>query len=59
MSVPKFWIENPDEETTDLFVGEICVGTFNHDSHGYRSMKDVVRLFEKIAKVIGAPVERK
>lgn len=58
MSVAKFWIENLDDETVELFVGEKSVGTFNHDSHGYSSMRDVVKLFEVIAKEVGAKFER-
>ena len=58
MSAPKFWIENLDDETIELFVGERSVGTFNHDSHGYSAMRDVVKLFEKTAKEVGAKFEQ-
>lgn len=60
MSVPKFWIETPDgdEEHMELFVGEKSVGSFNHDEHGWSGMNAAKKLFENVAKAVGAPIEQ-
>lgn len=57
--MPKFWIVEDDEEREEFFVDEKSVATFNHDTHGWQGMKDAAKLFENIAKAIGAPFERR
>lgn len=61
MAVPKFWIEHPDqdEEQIELFVGEKSIATLNHDEHGWSGMQAAEKLFEKIAKAVGAKFEKR
>jgi len=57
MTIPKFWIERPDDETAEFFIGEKLVGSANHDQHGWDGMKAAEELFESVAKTLGAKFE--
>jgi hypothetical protein len=59
VSVPKFWIEQPNDETIELFIGGTSLGTFNHDEHGWTTMRSIERLFVEIAEILGVEVGRK
>lgn len=57
-AVSTFWIEQKDDETIKLFVGETPVGQFNHDEHGWAGISAATTLFERIAKAVGVEVKR-
>jgi hypothetical protein len=55
----KFWIEQTDDETVEMFVGERSVGSFNHDEHGWSGIGEAEKLFENVAKALGANFEKR
>ena len=59
MSIPKFWIESPDDEVIELFVGELLVGRLTHEEHGWDGMKAGRDLFKKVAETLGAAFEQR
>lgn len=59
MAVHKFWIESKDDEHIELFVGEKSIASFNHDEHGWVGMSAAEKMFEKIAKAVGAKFEKR
>jgi hypothetical protein len=59
MPVPKFWVEKTDDESVEFFVGETPVASFDHDQHGWSGIREAERMFEKVAKAVGAKFESK